>query len=305
MSRGAYSLASASLGGLLVGATVPGLDVMGSLALPALFVQTTVTVGGLAESGAVVAARGWAWRMVLVHHLVTSVPLMLIGCAIGLHTWLGAGTFLLGAVPPAAALPSYAAALGGQVKPLVRFCLLGYAVGLVATPALAMGFLGTDGRAETLLRVLVVGLVLPWIVGAVSAPVLSKVPRGISMGAVSGSALVLMVGMGAHLRTGVEAGLETPVLLAAAAVVALGRCLGGGVLAWCCRPRGGLRLEAALAGGGKNAVLAAVLADQALGGRAALPALLGLVIDGLVLGILGAFAVRGARRATRPDMVRP
>ena len=305
MSRGAYSLASASLGGLLVGATVPGLEVLGSLALPALFVQTTITVGGLAESGAVVSARGWAWRMVLVHHLVASLPLMLIGWVIGLDTWLGAGTFLLGAVPPAAALPSYAAVLGGQVRPLVRFCLLGYAVGLVITPALAMGFLGTDGRAGTLLRVLVVGLVLPWFVGAMSAPVLKKVPRGLSMLAVSGSAMVLMVGMGAQLRTGVELGLATPGLLAAAAAVALGRCLGGGALAWCCRPRGALPLEAALAGGGKNAVLAAVLAEQALEGPAAMPALLGLVVDGLVLGVLGAFAARGVRTAAQRDMVRP
>lgn len=305
MSRSAYGLASASLGGLLVGATVPGLGGVGDVALAALFTQTTVTVGGLAESGAVVSARGWAWRMVLVHHLVTSLPLMLIGWALGLDTWLGAGTFLLGAVPPAAALPSYAAALDGRVRPLVRFCLLGYAVGVVITPALAMGFLGTSGRADTMLRVLLIGLVLPWIVGALCSPVLKQVPRGVSLGVVSGSALVLMVGMGAQLRTAVEAGLDAPWLLVAAGVVALGRCVGGGMLGWLCRPRGGLRLEAALAGGGKNAVLAAVLAEQALGGLAVLPALLGLVADGLVLGIAGAITARGPRRATPRDMVRP
>ena len=295
MRRSALALAVASLGGLAVGAAVSWAEHLRQFALASLFVQTMIAVGGLAEARAK-ASPGWAWRMLVKHHVVSSIPLLFLGIVLGLDTWLGAGTYLLGAVPPAIALPSYAAACGGHVRPVIQFCILGYAMGVVVTPILVITALGTSTRVDSMMFTLLLGLVLPAILGTLCQPWLQRVPRRASFAVVSGCVLVLMLGMGADLRHAVSLGMEHPGLLWAALTVALGRCVWGGALGWWWARGSGLRLESALAGGGKNAVLAAVLAAGAAGRIAALPALLGLVAEALLL-----VAVSFSSARTRPN----
>lgn len=306
MQRSAFALAMASVCGLLIGAAVPASEHLRQFALVSLFVQTMIAVGGLAEVRSEFSP-GWAVRMLLKHHAVNSLPLMALGVVLGLDTWLGAGTYLLGAVPPAIALPSYAAACGGHVRPVIQFCVLGYAVGVVLTPLLVLGALGTTtGQVDSMVLTLTFGLVLPAVLGALGRPWLRRVPRGGSFAVVSVSVLVLMLGMGSELRGAFSVGLTEPALLWAAATVAFGRSLLGAVLGWAWARNGLLRIESALAGGCKNAVLAAVIADSAVGTMAALPALLGLFAEAGVLFVASILSVRIARRDPDPgDMVRP
>lgn len=291
----------ASIGGLLIGAVVPSAEHLRQFALVSLFVQTMIAVGGLAEARSEFSLS-WAVRMLMKHHLIHSLPLMVVGAVIGLDTWLGAGTFVLGAVPPAIALPSYAAACGGHVRPVIQFCILGYAVGVLLTPVLILGALGTTGRVGSMVLTLLFGLVLPAMLGALGRPWLRRVPRGASFTVVSISVLILMLGMGSELRVAFTIGLGEPVLLWAAGVVAFGRCLWGAMLGWAWARDGVLRVESALAGGCKNVVLAAVIADGAVGTMAALPALLGLFAEAGVLFAASVLSVRMQPPATEPGI---
>lgn len=291
----------ASIGGLLIGAAVPSAEHLRQFALVSLFVQTMIAVGGLAEARSEFSPR-WALQMLLKHHAINSLPLMVLGAVLGLDTWLGAGTYLLGAVPPAIALPSYAAACGGHVRPIIQFCVLGYAVGVLLTPLLVLTALGTTGRVDSMVLTLLFGLVLPAILGALGRPWLGRVPRVASFTVVSVSVLVLMLGMGSELRDAFTTGLQEPVLLGAAAGVAFGRCLWGALLGWAWARDGVLRVESALAGGCKNAVLAAVIADSAVGTMAALPALLGLFAEAGVLFAASIVSVRIRPRPPQPGL---
>ncbi|MGH3384770.1 MAG: hypothetical protein ACRDO1_09355 [Nocardioidaceae bacterium] len=296
MQRAALALALASVGGLLVGAAVPSAEHLRQFALVSLFVQTMIAVGGLAEAHSDVAA-GWPLRMFLTHHAVSSIPLMALGVVLGLGTPLGAGTFLLGAVPPAVALPSYAAACAGRVRPVVQFCILSYAVGIVLTPLLVLVALGTTGRIGSMVLTLLFGLMLPATLGTLTGRWLRRVPQGASFAIIAASVSVLMLGMGSELRLAYEVALEQPSQLWIAALIGVGRCLWGASLGWVVGRGGSLQVESALAGGCKNAVLAAVIAHAAVGSLAALPALLGLFAEA---GVLFAASVLSVRSRSRP-----
>lgn len=285
------AIACATVLGLLGGALIPPAEQLRAIALPLLFVQTTMAVGALAEVHAE-GTRRWAWSMLVRHHAFASLPLMGLGVAMGLDTSWGAGTFVLGAAPPAIALPSNVAACGGRVRPVVQFTLLGYGLGVVATPAAVLLALGTSGRTGSMVLTLVVGLIAPAIVGALARPVLQRIPRGVSFSVVSLSILMLMLGMGADLREAILLGLEQPALLWLAVAIGFGRCVWGAGLALRFPPKGGLLLESALAGGGKNAVLAAVIAASSFGPLAALPALVSILAEIALLFAVSAFRRR-------------
>jgi len=284
------AIAVATVGGLLLGAAIPNAEQVRPLALPMLFVQTAVAVGALSEDKSS-STRRWAWDMFLRHHLFASLPLMALGLSMGLDTSWGVGTFLLGAAPTAIALPSNVAACGGQVRPAVQFTLLGYGVGVILTPALVLLALGASGRVGPMVTALLVGLIAPALLGVVARPWLQQIPRGLSFTIVAASVLVLMLGMGSDLRDAITLGLERPALLGMAAAIGFGRVAWGASLALRFPPQGKLRLEAVLAGGGKNAVLAAVIANASFGPLAALPALVSLFAEITLL-----FTVSALRR---------
>lgn len=94
--------------------------------------------------------------------------------------------------------------------------------------------------------------------------------------------------MGSDLRDAVLVGLERPMLLLVATLIGFGRVVWGAALSFRFPPRGGLVLKAVLAGGGKNAVLAAVIANAAFGPLAALPALISLFAEITLLFVVSA-----------------
>lgn len=297
MSRAVTAIAVATVGGLLLGAAIPQAEQVRPLALPMLFIQTTVAVGALSEVRST-STRRWAWRMFLRHHLIASIPLMALGLLMGLDTSWGVGTFVLGAAPTAIALPSNVAACGGQVRPAVQFTLLGYGAGVVITPALVLLALGASGRADLMVTTLLVGLVVPAMVGVVARPWLQRIPRGLGFAIVAASVLVLMLGMGSDLRDAVALGREQRALLWLAGAIGFGRVAWGASLALRFPPQGKLRLEAVLAGGGKNAVLAAVIANASFGPLAALPALVSLFAEITLLFTVS--ALRNRLHASTP-----
>lgn len=281
------AIAIATIAGLLLGAAIPAAEEVRPLALPLLFIQTAVAVGALAEVKAG-STRRWAWDMLMRHHLFASIPLMALGVVMGLDTSWGVGTFLLGAAPTAIALPSNVAACGGQVRPVVHFTLLGYGLGVVLTPAIVLLALGASDQGGPMVTTLLVGLIAPAILGVAARPWLQRIPRAWSFGVVATAVLVLMLGMGSDLRDAVRLGLEAPTLLALAALIGFGRVVWGAALSFRFPPRGGLVREAVLAGGGKNAVLAAVMANAAFGPMAALPALISLFAEIALLFVVSA-----------------
>jgi len=287
------AIAIATVAGLLLGAAIPAAEEVRPLALPLLFVQTAVAVGALSEvKGG--STRRWAWDMLLRHHLFASIPLMALGVAMGLDTSWGVGTFLLGAAPTAIALPSNVAACGGRVRPVVHFTLLGYGLGVVLTPAIVLFALGASDQAGPMVTTLLVGLIAPAVLGVAARPWLHRIPSAWSFGIVATAVLVLMLGMGSDLREAVVLGLGRPSLLALAVLIGFGRVAWGAALSFRFPPRGGLVLEAVLAGGGKNAVLAAVMANAVVGPLAALPALVSLFAEITLLFLVGAARHRAA-----------
>lgn len=284
MRAPALAMVMASAGGLLLGTVLPDAGKLRAFALIALFVQTLVAVGSLAEASARPSYR-WPVRMLVTHHVCVSLPLLAVGLLLGLDSPLGAGAFLLGAVPPAAGLPSYAAACGADVLPLVRFCLLAYTISLALTPALVLGGFGDTGALSMVVGTLLVGLVIPSTVGTLGRQRLSRIPRPVSFALVGTSVLVLTIGLGRDLREAVAAGLHGPAYLALALALGFGRCFGGGFLgALLASP--GMRLETILGGGYKNAVLAAVIAHGVMGPLAALPALLSILAEAILLAVM-------------------
>lgn len=280
--RAPIYLAVAAIGGLCAGFLVPESVMLRPLALPCTFVQTLVAVGALAGTGSTTPVR-WYLRAARRHVLISSVPLMVLGMTIGLDHWLGIGTFLLGAVPPANAIPSYIAVCGGDVRSAVRFTFLGYGIGVIATPALVLVFLGTRHSIADMVIVLLVGLVLPAVLGSVIRPWMQRVTRTVAVAILSVATLVVMIGMGADLGTAATAPSVDAILFGCAALIALGRCVWGGVLGWWTERDVERRLDSAITAACKNCVLAALIATSAAGPAAALPALLGLFAESAVL----------------------
>ena len=117
-TRATAVIVGAGLGGLLLGAAVPtaarhrGPGARGGVGVPPV-----LAVGRLPGSDTEGRPRlRRSAGMLLLHHAVSSLPLIVLGLVLGLDTPLGAGAFLLGAVTPAAGLPGFAAAGGVPVR---------------------------------------------------------------------------------------------------------------------------------------------------------------------------------------------
>jgi hypothetical protein len=221
---------------------------------------------------------------------------MALGLVLGLDTALGAGTFLLGAVPPAAGLPGFAAACGVPVRRVLPYCLLAYTVGVVATPLLVLAGLGSTEALGRLVLTLVVGLIAPALLARLGSRYLSRLDERISFAVVGTSIAVLTLGLGPSLRQAMDEGLAHPGVLLGAVAVAAGRTTFGAVVCALLAPAG-RRRELALVGTYKNAALAAILALATTGPLAALPALISMFCEAAVLVVLSRLSTRHAERS--------
>lgn len=301
MIGAAYAMALAAAGGVLLGTVLPGAESLSRFALPALFVQTLVAVGALAEANKAPNQARAASLMLTVHLWALTAPLLLIGLWIGLDTPLGLGTFVLGAVPPAASLPGFAAACGVRVRLVVRYCVIAYFASLFVTPMLLLGFIGDAGNIGAIAITLLVGLLLPATLGGLFRQWLVRLPRKFSLTLVAISVLVLSVGLGPHLRSALSVAADDRETLLIALLLATGR-LAVGVIAGLVSWRSGLGVEVLMAAGYKNSVLAAVIAFGVAGEVAALPGLLSLFSEAALLGVASRMSVVQRRKRSSGAM---
>ncbi|WP_293786261.1 hypothetical protein, partial [uncultured Aeromicrobium sp.] len=290
-------LATASIVGLAVGVVVPAAHQVRPLALGCLFVQTFVAIGAMGGPRQTIEPKR-VGRMLVHHHLYSSLPLIVLGLALGLDTWIGAGAFLLGAVPPANAIASYVAVTRGHVDEAIAFTIGGYVLAVVVTPTLVFAAFGSSHSLDSLALTLGFGLVLPVILGHFARPLLLAVPRRMCVAVMSSAALVLMLGLGAELRIVWDLVAAQPRDLALALAVGLGRCVWSGLYGWFGPADVHRRLDSMITATCKNCVLAAVIATSAAGMAAALPALLALWGEALVLLTAAAIVAHGDRRRT-------
>lgn len=267
----ALFLSACLLGGLLVGAVLP-LDLpVAALTIPALAVQTLITVGGLPPLRRSGAVRD-GLVLLLVHHATLTVPLVVVALLVGVDTPIGFGIYVMAVAPPAAVTPAYAETAGVDARPVLAFCLTGYATGVLLTPALVglvvVGAVDPGLIAYTLIG----GLVLPTIAGRSLSRVIRRVPEGTRRALVGAALFVVTLGLGGGVVEGLRpGGLGVTSLLLVVAVV-VGRTFGSGALA-VLLSSAQRRDEAPFAGAFKNIALAAAVAAPLAGPVASIPAL--------------------------------
>ncbi len=273
---GVCSLIGLTLG--LVGPTPPHAS---AITLTALALQTFTTVGALAP------AAGIDWRtplrLVGLHLATVTAMLIVIAIVLGIQTPLGLGVALLALVPPAAGLPAYADAAGADTRIVTGFCLISYLIALVATPTAAWLILGHGISVPSLALSLGFGLLVPTLAGRACRPLLIRVPVGVRRAVVAGCLALITYTIGTGTAPALHHLPGLTIVLASIAIAAA-RTFGSGWLAkalWRDRPR-----EAMLAGGFKNAALAAATAIILGHPLAALPAMLSFPFESLWLIVI-------------------
>ena len=186
----ALVLAAAVLGGLGLGAAFSPPGSTRALAVPALGLQTLLTVGALPRRERSVELRPGLILLGL-HLALASLPLALVGLAIGLGDPLGFGLFLIAAAPPAALIPAYADVAEVPGGDLLVFVLLAYGLALVLTPALVYLAAGELVGLGPIALTLGAGLVAPAVLARVIHPRLPRLPQRGRRGLVNGPVLVI------------------------------------------------------------------------------------------------------------------
>lgn len=285
----ALLLTGCILAGLALGAAVPAAEAAHRLAIPALAVQTLVTVGalpGLRGSGAV---RG-GLQLAVVHLLVATAPVAAVATLVGLDDPIGFGIYMMAVAPPAALIPAYALVLRLDVRPLLVFCLVAYGASLVVTPLLVLVAAGRTVGVASIATTLGVGLIGPTLVARLLHRRIAALPERLRRAIVNLCVFVITLGLGGGIREGLSSGAVDAGSLVLVLAVLLGRTAGSGWLARLVSPRA-LKREAPLAGAFKNIALAAAVAGTLLGPAAALPALLAFPVEA------GYFLLLSRRRA--------
>ena len=118
-------LVGAVLIGLGLGAALSPPGSTRALAVPALALQTLLTVGALPRRERAAELRPGLILLGL-HFALGSLPLALVALAIGLGDPLGLGLFLIAAAPPAALIPAYADVAEVPGGDLLAFVLIAY-----------------------------------------------------------------------------------------------------------------------------------------------------------------------------------
>lgn len=247
---------------------------------------TLITVAGLSQ--------GWhgrmsnytsAGRLFVVNVVAGSLPLVLVALVLGVSTPLGLGFMILALMPVAAGLPAYAATLGLRAERVTLFTLASYAIALVVTTLGVSALLGNSATQRAITTTMILGLVLPTILGIVVAKPLTRTSHSGRRAVTIAALLVAIFGVGSRIGYDVAFSVASHVT-AVVIVLALLRAPLTGALGAVMNTVPSLRTnlrESALAGGYKNCALAAVIGLAAGIPEAAIPGAVGLASEALLL----------------------
>jgi predicted Na+-dependent transporter len=273
MGGGGALLGASMIGGLAVGMLAPEVSLgAAGLTLWALGFQTLLTVGSLPSlGGREAAARGI--RLLGLHVVTLSGPLVGAAFALDLSTPIGFGVFVTAVAPPAALVPAFAEVMDLDVAAAVAFSLLSYSAALVVTPAALLLATGATVPPDAVLTVLALGLLGPTILGRAAHRWLERVPAHRRQAAVCAAVFVITLSLGGDLLPSLSSSGVTPARIALVVGLIVVRTVGTGWVAGRLAPTG-LRAEGTLAGSFKNIALSAGASAQLMGSAAAIPSLL-------------------------------
>jgi hypothetical protein len=263
--------------------------------VPALGLQTLLTVGALPRRERSVDLRPGLILLGL-HVALASLPLGLVGLAIGLDDPLGFGLFLIAAAPPAALIPAYADVAEVPGGDLLVFVLIAYGLALVLTPALVYLAAGELVGLGPIALTLGAGLVAPAVLARVLHPQIARIPQRVRRGLVNCSVVVICFGLGGGLIAGLDSIDVTGPALGFVVAALVARSVVGAAIATRLAPAE-LKAEAPFAVAFKNVALAAAVGGSLAGAGAALPGLIGFPVEILYFLFL---AQRRARRPAHP-----
>jgi hypothetical protein len=289
----ALVLVAAVLVGLGLGVAFSPPGSTRALAVPALGLQTLLTVGALPRRERSVELRP-GLTLLGLHVALASVPLALVGLAIGLDDPLGFGLFLIAAAPPAALIPAYADVAEVPGGDLLVFVLIAYGLALVVTPALVYLAAGEVVGVGLIALTLGAGLVAPALLARALHPQIARIPQRVRRGVVNSTVVVICFGLGGGLPEGLDSDDFSALTLGVVVVALVARSAAGGALAARIAPAQ-LKIEAPFAVAFKNVALAAAVGGSLAGAVAALPGLVAFPIEILYFLFL---AQRSARRPT-------
>jgi hypothetical protein len=275
----ALILGGAVIAGLGLGAALSPPGSARALSIPALAVQTLLTVGALPRRERSAELRP-ALILFGLHTALASLPLALVALAIGLDDPLGFGLFVVAAAPPAALIPAYADVAEVPGRNLLVFVLLAYALGLVLTPALVYLAAGELVGVGAIALTLGAGLVAPALLARALHPQIARIPQRARRGLVNFSVLVICFGLGGEVVDSVGSAEVTAVGVAVVVAALALRSAGGAAVATRLAPEE-LKEEAPFAVAFKNIALAAATGGSLVGAAAALPGLVAFPVETL------------------------
>lgn len=275
MSAG--GLAAAVIAGLAVGAVLGLEDGSRQLAIPALALQTFLTVGAIPRREGSSGLREGAILLAL-HYTVPTLPMVAVAAWVGLDEPLGLGFLLVAIAPPAALIPAFAARLEVDVRSVLVFCLAAYGLALVLTPAVLLLVVGTTIGVGGIASTVGIGLIVPSVLGRLAHARIVRVSETVRRRIVNATIFLITLGAGGELVRGLGSGEVSLIGIVAVAVVMTLRSFVGGWLTARIAPAE-LDIAARMAGGFKNVALAAAVGGVLLGPAAALPGLIGFLVD--------------------------
>ena len=163
---GALVLVVLAMGGLAAGAALPISESAGVLAIPALAVQTFLTVGAIPRREGGIRVGPGLWLLGL-HHALVTLPTVAVALVFGVDGALGFGIFVMAVAPPAALVPTYADIAEVDVPNVLVFCLVGYGISLVLTPLALFAAAGTTVGIGAIALTVSAGLIAPSILARV------------------------------------------------------------------------------------------------------------------------------------------
>ena len=269
-------LVALAMGGLGAGAVVPVSESAGALAIPALAVQTFLTVGAIPRrEGGIQVGPGLA--LLGLHHAVVTLPTIAVVLLFGITEPLGFGIFVMAVAPPAALVPTYADIAEVDVPNVLVFCLVGYGLSLVLTPLALFAAAGTTVGIDTIALTVTAGLIAPSILARLAHPWVARVPQRVRRAMVNTTVFLICFGLGGTFAESFGSQSVAALEVALILVMIVARTFGSGWLAARLAPRR-LRSEAPFVGF-KNVALAAAVGGTLLGSAAALPGLLAFPVE--------------------------
>ena len=163
-------------------------------------------------------------------------------------------------------------------RQVLVFCLAAYGLSLVLTPAVLLLVVGTTVGVGGIASTVGIGLVVPSVLGRLAHERIVRVSETLRRRLVNATVFLITLGAGGELVSGLSSGEVSLMGVLAAAAVVTARSFGGGWLAARIAPAE-LDMAARMAGGFKNVALAAAVGGALLGPAAALPGLIGFLVD--------------------------